>query len=188
MAWDSDARRWHVELAGRNQTAVVICKEIIDCTGGADVVGLLGYERVRGEPDDPDDTQPGTLAFRSAGYDVNALDGNLIHQRFEQATGDGTLQRGDWAYQDRDGSCMGFLRSCGINQMHVHYADDTTADTQTAANIAGRTGMLRLYRFIRSLPGCENAYVEYCKQDTAIRESLPLQPSPARINRKIAIT
>ena len=27
----------------------VICKQIVDCTGGAEVVGLLGLERLRGE-------------------------------------------------------------------------------------------------------------------------------------------
>ena len=170
-SWDDASKRWRVTLTGKNEQIDVTCRELIDCTGGAEVVGLLGYQRVRGEPDDENDVQPGTLVFKFAGYDVSTLDRDAIHARFEQAMADGTLRRGDWAYQDRGGNFCGFLGSGGVNHMHVHHVDDTTSAGQTAANIAGRTAMLRLLRFIRTLPGCEQAYIAYAKQDTAIRET-----------------
>jgi len=37
----------------------VTCKQLIDCTGGADVAGMLGLERLR-----EDETQPGSMLFK----------------------------------------------------------------------------------------------------------------------------
>jgi hypothetical protein len=37
----------------------VTCKQLIDCTGGADVVGLLGRDRLR-----EDESQPGSMLFK----------------------------------------------------------------------------------------------------------------------------
>lgn len=50
---------WSVECVGPGTRRRVVCKQLVDCTGGADVVGLLGFERQR-----EDETQPGSLLFR----------------------------------------------------------------------------------------------------------------------------
>jgi hypothetical protein len=55
--------------------------------------------------------------------------------------------------------------------MHVFDVDGTTSAGQTDANIRGRQGMLRLLRFVRTLPGCENARLRTACMDTAIRET-----------------
>ena len=49
--------------------------------------------------------------------------------------------------------------------------DSSTAATQTQANIAGRRSLLRLIRFVRTLPGCERAQVQRMMQETAVRET-----------------
>jgi hypothetical protein len=49
---------WLVECYGFGTRRSVKCKQIIDCTGGASVVGLLGFPRLREE-----ETQPGSLLF-----------------------------------------------------------------------------------------------------------------------------
>jgi hypothetical protein len=41
----------------------------------------------------------------------------------------------------------------------------------TQANIAGRASLLRLLRFIRTLPGCEGVKVLKMQQETAVRET-----------------
>ncbi len=51
---------WMVECIGSGVHRVVNCKQIIDCTGGADVVGMLGFPRLRGE-----ETQPGSMLFKT---------------------------------------------------------------------------------------------------------------------------
>jgi hypothetical protein len=50
---------WQVDCAGFGTSRRVHCKQIIDCTGGAEVAGLLGLPRLRGE-----ERQPGSMLFQ----------------------------------------------------------------------------------------------------------------------------
>jgi len=50
---------WLVECIGFGTRRRVVCKQIVDCTGGAEVVGLLDLPRLRGE-----ETQPGSMLFK----------------------------------------------------------------------------------------------------------------------------
>ncbi len=49
---------WQVDCAGFGTKRRVMCKQIIDCTGGAEVVGLLGLPRLREE-----ERQPGSFLY-----------------------------------------------------------------------------------------------------------------------------
>jgi hypothetical protein len=49
---------WQVDCVGFGTQRRVRCKQIIDCTGGAEVVGLLGLARLR-----EDERQPGSFLF-----------------------------------------------------------------------------------------------------------------------------
>ena len=156
---------WRVRSVGKGIIRNTIAKEVIDCTGDADVVGLLGLPRERGEV-----RQPGTLEFRFGGYDIHDLDMEVVQERYESAMAAGDLRPGDfWLGEDQ--LFINFLRNGGHNQQHIFGADSTTSITQTAANIEGRRAVLRLLRFIRSLPGCEQATLEQLNTMAAIRET-----------------
>ena len=49
---------WAVTCVGFGTMRRIHCKQIIDCTGGAEVVGMLGFERMREE-----ETQPGSMYY-----------------------------------------------------------------------------------------------------------------------------
>jgi hypothetical protein len=49
---------WQVDCVGFGTQRRVICSQIIDCTGGAEVVGLLGLPRLR-----EDERQPGSYLY-----------------------------------------------------------------------------------------------------------------------------
>jgi hypothetical protein len=49
---------WQVDCLGFGTKRRVLCKQIIDCTGGAEVVGLLGLPRLR-----EDERQPGSFLY-----------------------------------------------------------------------------------------------------------------------------
>ena len=49
---------WTVDCVGFGTRRRVNCKQIIDCTGGAEVVGMLGFSRLREE-----ERQPGSYLF-----------------------------------------------------------------------------------------------------------------------------
>ncbi len=53
------ATGWQVDCVGFGTRRRVLCKQIIDCTGGAEMVGMLGLPRLRG-----DETQPGSMLFK----------------------------------------------------------------------------------------------------------------------------
>ena len=50
---------WQVDCVGFGTRRRVLCKQIIDCTGGAEAVGMLDLPRLREE-----ETQPGSMLFR----------------------------------------------------------------------------------------------------------------------------
>lgn len=155
---------WLVETVGKGVRRRIACRQLIDCTGGADIVGMIGLPRLR-----EDEIQPGTLMFAFGNYDKAGLNAEEIQKRYRQALAAGELQEGD--YQHAQSPFVNFLRSGGSNAQHVFGADSSTSATKTQANIAGRASALRLLRFIRSLPGCENARLVRMQPETAVRET-----------------
>ena len=145
---------WEVETVGKGLRRAITAAEVIDCTGDADIVGMLGLPRLRG-----DVRQPGTIIFRLGGYDADELDMEVVQEHYEAAMADGRLHAGDF-WRGEDQPFVHFLRSGGANAQHIFGADSSTAATQTEANLLGRQAVLRLLRFVRSLPGCEDARIE----------------------------
>jgi hypothetical protein len=156
---------WRVHTVGKGLTRTITAREVIDCTGDADVVGMLGLARRRGEV-----RQPGTLAFKFEGYDFDALDDDVVQKRFLDAMESGALQPGDY-WRAEDQPFMGFLHNGGTNKQHIFGADSSTSETQTEANVAGHRAALRLLRFIRTIPGCEEATLAWMSPMAAVRET-----------------
>lgn len=50
---------WTVDVAGPGIRRTIRCRQLVDCTGGADVVGLAGLARLR-----DDEIQPGSMLFK----------------------------------------------------------------------------------------------------------------------------
>ncbi len=59
LAVEKAADGWLVECVGPQTRRRVSCRQLIDCTGGADVVGMLKMPRLREA-----ETQPGSLLFK----------------------------------------------------------------------------------------------------------------------------
>jgi len=156
------ASGWKVTLIGKGTEVTVLCKQIIDATGNASAVALAGYERVRGE-----DTQPGSLIFQLEGYDADQLDMPLLDSLFRKARADSLISVDN---------CYLSLRSLlnigeGLSVSHVRGADSSTSETHTEANIAGRQGLLRLLKVLKTFPGLENITIKTAQSEVAVRES-----------------
>lgn len=174
VSFDESAGVYRVISIGKGLQRNIECKQIVDCTGGAQVVHMLGLERLREK-----EIQPGTQMYEIGGYDLKALDQELIQSRYIEAMETGELQPGDNCYQHS--SFLGVLAAHGSNSQHVFNADNSTAATHTNTNIRGRAAVLRLIRFIRTLPGCENTQLIHMCNETAVRETY-------RIDGKTKIT
>ena len=152
---------WEVETVGKGTHCRIRCKQLIDCTGNAFVTSLAGYSLLREE-----ETQPGTIMFRLEGYDLESLDTKLIEEQYRKALEKGELEQGDASI-----GILHMLGQKGDNAQHVFGADSTTSETHTASNIAGRESLLRMLRFLRRLPGCENTRLHSMQTETAVRET-----------------
>lgn len=152
---------FRVRLAGKGLQAEVAARTIVDCTGSATIVGMLGLPRLREEV-----TQPGTLIYRLGGYETAKLDLAALDAAAKAAVADGKLQSVDFRHNLR-----GFLGGGGENATHVPGADSSTSATHTKANADGRQGLLRMVRFLKSHPGFEKLRIERLQPETGVRET-----------------
>lgn len=152
---------WHVEIIGKGTNTKIICNQLIDCTGNAAVTSLAGFNVLREQ-----ETQPGTLMFEIGGYDYEKLDLRMIRERYNKEILKGSLIKEEF----RD-NIEGLLKSTGNNIQHIAGADSTTSESNTIANIKGRTSLLNTFRFLQKLPGCEKIKLISMQPETGVRET-----------------
>lgn len=152
---------WELRLCAAGEEQCLRCAQLVDCTGDASLVGLMGLERMREA-----EQQPGTLWYRLENCDISGQDPELLQARLREAIAIGRLLPTDVGSPGIP--IRELLRLCGN---HIMGVDSSTAAGRTQANIAGRQSLLRVLRFVRSMPGCENARIKWMQWETAIRET-----------------
>jgi choline dehydrogenase-like flavoprotein len=115
---------WQVDCIGFGTKRRVRCKQIIDCTGGAEAVGLLNLPRLREE-----ETQPASILFR-------------LGKPYQPG------------------------RETTINRIYVHGGDSTNSRTVTAANLKGRSDLLKKVRDAKG-----KGRLLHLQPETSFRES-----------------
>lgn len=157
---------WEVTSYGRGIKRTTRAKEIIDCTGDADIVRMLGLEVLQ-----PRVSQPGSLQFKIEGIEHEQIWKEEVQTLYEEAMQNGVLQKGDFAYPNME-PFKYFLDHGGHNGMHIYDTRTYDSNGQTRANIEGRERMLRMFKFIRtSIPGCERAEIKMMAPHAIARET-----------------
>ena len=152
---------WKVQVVGKGTRAEIRARQLVDCTGNAAVIGLLGLPRQREAA-----TQPGTLIYRLAGYRLEEGHLPMLEAKAREAVKQGQLLPSDFNLN------LGhFLAVGGENGMHVPEADSSTSETHTRTNIRGRQSLLRMMRFLKPFPGFENLRIERLQTETGVRET-----------------
>lgn len=149
---------WEVDVMGKGTHTRIQANQVIDCTGNAFVAALAGFKVLREE-----ETQPGSLRFKIDGYDIRNLDTKLIQARYDEAVKNGELSKTEFR------SIIGLLQDKGNSA--IMGADSTTSETHTITNIKGRSSLLKMLRFLRTLPGCEKVELISMQAETAVRET-----------------
>jgi hypothetical protein len=153
---------WTVTLCTKEGLTEVRAGLLVDATGDADVVGLAGLTRVGRTS-----RQPGTIMVRLGGYERAALDVAGLEAAYERA-----IEHGDLLPQDLAGNTVAaFLRKRGENAIHVTDVDGGTSRTRTAAEVAGRRTLLRIYRFLKAQPGLSDLTIDRWAVECGIRET-----------------
>jgi hypothetical protein len=162
-----DGAHWIVDAVGKGTHATIHCNQLIDCTGNALISQMAGYDVLRSQT-----CQPGSMMFKLAGYDLKKLDMGLIQREYQRA-----LESGMFKKEEYFGNIERLLKTGHYTTEkttfvnHIHGADSTTSETHTAANIQGRNTLLRMLRFLRTLPGLENTTIHSMCPETSIRET-----------------
>lgn len=151
---------WEVTTVGKGTETVIETNQLIDCTGNAFAASMAGFPVLREA-----ETQPGTLQFKLAGYDLEQLDFKMIEARYAEEVAKGNLVRKEFL------NVSGVLRNHGDNVQHIAGADSTTSESHTIANIKGRTSLMKMLRFLRTLPGLEKTHLLDVQNETAVRET-----------------
>lgn len=162
MRVEKSAGGWRVVIAAAGDTRTILCKQIVDCTGNGAVAGLLGLERRR-----EDERMPGSFAYTlRCNVDLKKLDAKDLQARFNEAVKAGVVRREDcrWAV-------MHYLQEGGNVGNYVVGADSSDADARTDTNLRGRASMLRMYRWLRTVPGLEKVTIESMAPEVGIRET-----------------
>ena len=106
------------------------------------------------------------VVFKGFDQEVVKENAALIQKMYDEAIEDGRLLKGDtWR-----GNAMAPI-SGGSGSNHIFGADSSTAATQTQTNMAGRKHVLRMLKFMKTIPGGENATIDRMMNETASRET-----------------
>ena len=157
---------WEITSFGRGIQRITKAKEIIDCSGDADVVRLLGLKVLKSRV-----SQPGALQYKIEGIEYEQVWKEEVQTLYEEAMKSGDLQKGDFAYANME-PFKYYLDHGGHNATYIYDANTSDADGQTRANIEGRVRMLRMFKFVRtSIPGGERAVLKMMASHAVARET-----------------
>ncbi len=84
---------WIITSYARGIKRITKCREVVDCSGDADVTRALGLA-----VDKSPKRQPGTLEYRIEGVDMQQVWEGEVQKIYEKAMEEGELEKGDWAY------------------------------------------------------------------------------------------
>ena len=151
-------------MAGKTGLEALATRTLVDATGDADLAGLMGYPRRRSEH-----LQPGTLIYELDGYDLARVDLQALAARYAVARARGEILPTD--HTRGEPPLYRELASGGGSCNHVLGIDGATSASRTAAELKGRQAVLRVYRLLRQVPGCESLRVSFVANECGIRET-----------------
>lgn len=156
--------RVHLVVAGKSGLSILRTKTVIDATGDANIAGMMGYERERGEH-----LQPGTLIYEIGGYQLEAIDKERLAELYQSELAAGRILPTD--HLPGELPLWRELRSGGGNCMHITNIDGADSVSRSDAELKGRASLMRIYELLRKVPGCEGVQVKFAASECGIRET-----------------
>lgn len=159
----------------------VRCKNVIDATGDATAVKLLGYPTVKSE-----EQQPATLQTKITGYDNDKITLEVIEEYLKNLYGDTNENEVTFEAQENEFTDKFFARSHsdrytaeilkdslnrGWLNIHTKCVDADTAKGRTELEAKSLDDLMNIYKVLRGIPGCENLSVNFVANETGVRET-----------------
>lgn len=160
------AAGWDLEVCGKEGLRTLRTRQLVDCTGDADLTALAGGGLVRIAHG-----QPATLVCRASGYRIEDLDLAALDAAAAQAVAEGRLRPTDAGWDPARPDIARWLRLAGDNANHLHGLDGAGSPGRTRLELAGRAAVLRLYRFLRTQPGLGGLRIDWLAPECGVRET-----------------
>lgn len=135
--------------------------KVIDCTGDANLAGMLGYEKVHSEC-----LQPATYANRVEGYNIDEIDEGEVNAAFDKAIAEGFLDRSVFGWKKP----YKMLKQ-GKLDMHIPCPGAESSAEKTQMELSGHETLMRLIEVFRRVKGCENIKITVFAAECGIRET-----------------
>lgn len=151
-------------VAGKSGLAAIGFKKLVDATGDANLAAMMGYALAPEEH-----LQPGTLVYRLEGYQLDQVDAGKLKENYAAALEAGALRKTD--HLPGDIPLYRELANRGSASLHITGIDGATSLSKTRAEIQAREALMRIYLYLKKIPGCEGLQVEYFANECGIRET-----------------
>jgi hypothetical protein len=161
LAIERRGNGWRAQLAGKGTQVEVLARQLIDATGDAAAIAMIGLPREREAA-----CQPGTLIYRLSGFDTQPAGLEALEAKARAAVAAGLLESSDFRHNLR-----AFLAAGGENATHIPGADSSTSERHTQTNIRGRRSLLRMMRFLKQFRGFEELHLERLQPEAGVRET-----------------
>jgi len=154
-------------LACKEQPVLVQAEQVIDCTGDANLCGLLGYAmQPAQDPAVSDGLQPATLINDIEGYRLSDLNEAAFRAFLADLERQGKLTPAD--YQGHD---LWHQLTVGRFSMHIAAPGADTSAGKTALEQNARATLARIVTNLRAFPGLEGLRVSCFMDECGVRET-----------------
>ena len=140
-------------------------KKVIDCTGDANLVSMLGYPLLRG-----DEVQPATYANRIEGYNIDDISEDAVNDVFKVAIASGYLPTTLFSWKKPYK-----MLTQGRLDMHIHSPGAETSSGKTSIELSARELLMRMITTFRKVKGCEGIRVSLFAAECGIRETCRIE-------------
>jgi len=147
-------------VTGKSGLQCVQAKVLIDATGDANAVTLLGYACAESAV-----LQPASLVHTLAGYDIHAIDKAALTAAVGQAVAEGRLPQDINAEYVHDGLARHKIR------FHVPCAEAFSSAGKTQVELAARKKLCDILAVLQTMPGLGGIYADYAAAECGIRET-----------------
>lgn len=149
-------------LCQKDRLRAVRAAKVVDCTGDANLVSLLGYATVKSEH-----LQPATYENRIEGYRVEEIDEAALDAALQESFAHGVLDPALFSWK----SAMRMLKRHKLD-LHIDAPCATTAQAKTEAELMGHETLARVVSVFRGVKGLEKLRVKLFAAECGIRESV----------------
>ncbi|OGF44433.1 MAG: hypothetical protein A2452_06015 [Candidatus Firestonebacteria bacterium RIFOXYC2_FULL_39_67] len=160
---------WKIKLCKKEGLQDYSAKVIVDCTGDANVIKLVGFKIQKQKV-----LQTAATIFSLSGYEFKKLNKTALIAEYKKAIKKRLFADAEfgWGGKKLGDRLLRLLEGCGLNSIHVneYYADGSKGET--ALELGGRALILKIYRWLKKQHGLKKLEISFLAPECGVRETV----------------